>query len=1003
MMLWCSRADMEKIMEVTYVKHRQIMHVKYLCGASSLGTECYYGIDWESRDQVRFLYARNDDDDRARLRNENEKEIDRIIENQGILPSRFEHNFTHLMNLDDVQRFGIKAPPIYEGSWNEFTRARCRNDNLYTSPRIKFDDNGSAAICGCDLLDSIIPIDVCVKDGEWHAKWCVPPTWWWNDDATGDDHLTFESECRLLSDDSLSSCFHQDTKGKGARQWFDLHAFKFGDMFGNISSALTDAAATETDLKVRFQLPTGMKLPRNSRLTKCPPDTLLTVWNTLFARTGRDDFNDSLCTERIAPVLFEHGRPPIGYVERVAPTLRALEIAIGVQDHEPMPKRMRIKIPIHCTLLAPASTATTTTKREYKAWYIPPFQVDNSVLTVGPLIVDEYVDEKDIDHEINRSLESSDTLRGVFLLKSKKDRIQRLTERHFETFRCFCSAAGSRAMDAHANTGSVRDRVPSHKRINVGTPVLLHGCSAWKIVVETRYKHDAFEFRVKDDCGWRKEKSIQEAVYSDAVKTLQDLVDRGHRKPEVWLVDARVPADGRHPSSHFYEIDVGSTVNVELQSSSARSWRYGRPWLSSGGAAVVQGTVVRHDLNTGLYDILVSAKKPVPKPMRDKVVEFHPRDITRVFRGSRTVEVDPRNTKQEPPLPPSVQRFLETQRKVFLCGAYGKIIVKKGKDQGYHWIYHRNDDNISSMRAGCLFACNHATLGVQGTNLSRLKKKYGIDVPKSKHQYQSTKHICDIFETMLAGKEERILSASSTWSHVMDPAFGERKKVVMFYLMELPHTHDDYCNSIQLPTHWARQEPTPGVTGDGVPHCMRNNLNSYGKIRSEKHNPPKPKKEVQAYRCINCRNIPGSRCKVTGSRCVRELQAPNFDSTLMGSEDTEKNEKKQDKPEKGTTHTYSVSSSSNVLLPMCEENSKNDIYGNTYFGYKSQDFFPPSYILRKYDRSIKTIWGHTLQDPERNMWVLVRVRNEEVKNDWQRKHALMTHDDYEKAKRLRRV
>ena len=990
-MLWCSRADMEKIMEVAYVKHRQIMHVKYLCGGSPLGTECFYGIDWESRGQLRFLYQRVGGN-QAALQNE----FHDIIENQGILPSQFRHNVENFMPLDDVQRFGITAPSVYEGSWDHFTRARCRNDNLYTSPRIKFDDDGNAAICGCDLLDSIIPIDVCVKGGEWQAKWCVPPTWWQNDDA-GDDHPTFESECRLLNDDSLSSCFHQDTEGKGARQWFDSHALKIGAVFKNISSAFTDATATETDLKVRFQLPTGMQLPRDVRLTKCPPDTLLTVWDKLFARTGLDGVDDSLCTERIAPVLFEHGRPPIGYVERVAPTLRALEIAIGVQDHEPMPKRMRIKIPIRCTLSATA----TTTKSEYKAWYIPPFQTDDggAAITVGPVIVDQGVDDKDIDDEINRSLESSgDTSRGVFLLTSGNGKVERLTERHFEVYRCSCSAAGSRAMDDHANTGNVRDQIPSHKRINVGTPVQLHECSDWKIVVETQYKHDAFQFRVKgDDCGWRKEGSIHKAECSDAVKKLQDLVDHGKRRPYVRVVDARVPADGRHPSSHFNEIDVGSTVDVELQSSSARSWRYHRPWLSSGGAAV-QGTVVRHDLNTGLYDVFFPAKKQVPKSMQNRVVEFHPRDITRVFRGSRNVDVDPRNAKEPPPLSCSVTNFLQTRRKVFLCGAYGKIIVKKGDDQGYHWIYDRIEHNISSMRAGCLFACNHATRGVQGTNISRLKKQYGIDVPKSeKSEHQSTKHICDIFETMLAGGAERILSASSTWSHVMDPAFGERKKVVMFYLMEFPRTHDGYYNSIQLPTQWEKREPTPGVTTDGVPHCMRYDLTSYGRMRSHKHKPPKPKTQVQAYRCTTCRNIPGMKCKVTGLRCVRELQAPNFDRTLGSDE-------KEAEREKGATDTYSVPSSSSIVsLPMCEENSKNDIHGNTYFGYKSQAFFPPSYILRKYDRSIKTIWGHTLQDPERNMWVLVRVRNEEVKTETQRKHALMTYDDYEKAKRLRRV
>lgn len=987
MTLWCCRADMEKIMEVAYVKHRQIMHVKFLCGGSALGTECFYGVDWESFGQPRFCYQRRRERDRSRVGGNQggnqaafQNEIHDIIENQGILPSQFRHNVENFMPLDDVQRFGITAPPVYEGSWDHFTRVRCRNDNLYTSPRIKFDDDGNAAICGCDLLDSIIPIDVCIKDGEWQAKWCVPPTWWRNDDA-GDDHLTFESECRLLNDDSLSSCIHQDTEGKGARQWFDLHALKLGDMFGNISTALTDAAAAETGFKVRFQLPTGMKLPRDVRPTQCPPGTLLTAWDRLFARTSLDD---SLCMERIAPVLFEHGRPPIGYVERTAPTLRALEIAIGVQDHAPMPKRMRIKIPIRCA----------TTKMDYKAWYIPPFQTDDGVITVGPVIVDEDVDDKDIDDEIDRSLESGDTSRGVVLLKLGNDKVQRLTDRHFATYRCSCSAAGSRAMDHHANTGSVRDQVPSHKRINVGTPVQLHECSGWKIVVETQYKHDSFRFRVKeDDHGWRKEGSIRKAEYSDAVKTLQDSVDRGKRQREVWVVDARVPADGRHPSSHFHEIDVGSTVDVQVHSSNARSWRYDRPWWSSGAA--VPGIVVRHDLNTGLYDVFFPAKKKVPKAMQNKVVEFHPRDITRVFRGSRNVDVDPRNAKQEPPLPFSVMNFLENQRKVFLCGAYGKIIVKSGDDQGYHWIYDRIVHNISTMRAGCLFACNHATGGVQGTNIAHLKEKYGIDVPKSDHQ--STKHICDIFETMLAGGGERILSASSTWSHVMDPAFGERKKVVMFYLMEFPHTHDGYYNSIELPAHWERREPTPGVTDDGVPHCMRYDLSSYGKMQSHKHRPPNPKKQVEAYRCTNCRNIPGMKCKVTGLRCVRELQAPNFDPTL-GSE-----AKDDDKKETETSFFASPTSSSIVPLPMCEKNSKNDTRGNTYFGYKSQAFFPPSYILQKYDRGIKTIWGHTLQDPERNMWVLVRVRNEEVKTETRRKHCLMTHDEYHDTKRSRRV
>tara|TARA_B100001059_G_C17518655_1_gene419595 strand:- start:156 stop:578 length:423 start_codon:yes stop_codon:yes gene_type:complete len=139
------------------------------------------------------------------------------------------------------------------------------------------------------------------------------------------------------------------------------------------------------------------------------------------------------------------------------------------------------------------------------------------------------------------------------------------------------------------------------------------------------------------------------------------------------------------------------------------------------------------------------------------------------------------------------------------------------------------------------------------------------------------------------------------------------------------------------------------------------------------------------------------KCKVTGLRCVRELQAPNFDPTL-GSE-----AKDDDKKETETSFFASPTSSSIVPLPMCEKNSKNDTRGNTYFGYKSQAFFPPSYILQKYDRGIKTIWGHTLQDPERNMWVLVRVRNEEVKTETRRKHCLMTHDEYHDTKRSRRV
>ncbi len=148
----------------------------------------------------------------------------------------------------------------------------------------------------------------------------------------------------------------------------------------------------------------------------------------------------------------------------------------------------------------------------------------------------------------------------------------------------------------------------------------------------------------------------------------------------------------------------------------------------------------------------------------------------------------------------------------------------------------------------------------------------------------TTEHICDVFKGMVQGTSESIFAGASTWGHVMDPANGQRKRTVAFYLMEIPRPFPNDATEIggvKLPPRWETREPRSGVNDDGIPWALTKNARrqpaSIRRFTKQWRNKKIPDTK-HTMRCERCRHTPGKRKRCNGT-CEFVKQIDCFPNT----------------------------------------------------------------------------------------------------------------------------
>ena len=799
-------------MEIAYAAHRQIIHVDMFDECTGTVVPCFYTVDRrQSTGHQRFFYPRSIKPYRSSAATSVETLLDEFrsrVDTQALLPEHFCHNVEAKRNAripNHTQRFWVRTPAVYIGTLRSFEQAR-------------FD--GAPVVCGADRSDSAIPLDVYVSStSTFKPMWYIPRTSWRRDN---DDDSTTDP---IIKSAVLVEHGHDSTT-----VGTDVHHA--------VDDGLLDAAV------VRFQCPVGMTFREISGLYPC--SGRLAVW---------DDLLDPVFPPE-KPRTFD------GLLERTAISVRALEVALGVVDSAPVPQHLHAKVKIPLSVTMPASTASTPVT--HKAWYFPPV-VSEQGRRVGSVVAESsLINERgDISHWM---WDLHDNRPFQLFLADTQGMARPIFHGVLEhvVFHIRCSALGSMCMDRFTHDSSrCRDSLSMHKIITVGTRVKVRGCDGDRVVRQTCKRRG---FRVRGDDEWRPNDAIVH-VYNQraAITTLSDTIRRGKVTPQFFPIHAGVPVVDT--AAGVREFNVGDQVEVHVNGRTdqyTRSWGYNRYWLHNDGytnTTAAEGTVVRYDERTGVYDVYfptcgVSGRVGRPprrsvrcarRTLQDATYQFHPRDLTRVFRTTKTIHVGVKGHDA------GRTRKFHGMRRVFLAGAYGAIISPaKNSRLGFevNYTFTNQPSGLTEQQVGCLFACNHGTLGVQGT-----------------HHGRDPAHVVNIFNRFI--QEGGLIDAStSAWSNVLDPARGRRKRVVVFYLMEIPRTYGqtDY-NGVPLPTTWETKEPTPGVNTKGIPHAFRyeslgrHNISSKKQWREktmQKTLPMTPAAPVCKARhvCILCGRVP---------------------------------------------------------------------------------------------------------------------------------------------------